>query len=43
MKIISFIDEFSVIKRILTRLNLWQIPQNERPPREGADLASVHP
>jgi hypothetical protein len=34
MKIISFIDEFSVIKRILTHLNLWQIPQNERPPRE---------
>ena len=37
MKIISFIDEFSVVKRILTHLKLWYQPQNERPPpRLGA-------
>jgi hypothetical protein len=32
MKIICLIDDFSVIKKILLHLGLWNIPHNERPP-----------
>jgi len=32
MKIISFISDFPVIKKILKHLNLWHLPTQERPP-----------
>ena len=32
MKIVAFIDDFLVIKKILKHLGLWELPQNERPP-----------
>lgn len=32
MKIIGFIDDPQVIKKILKHLNLWEIHRNERPP-----------
>lgn len=32
MKIISFIKELDVIRKILEHLNLWRIPKQSRPP-----------
>lgn len=43
MKIISFIDESLLIRRILEHLNLWQerIPNGLPPPEEHEDVAEV--
>lgn len=32
MRIVSFIEDYNVIKKILKHLNLWDLPPNERPP-----------
>lgn len=41
MRIISFIEDEAIIKKILKHLNLW-MPQNHDPPKEEKDDFTIH-
>ncbi len=41
MKIISFIKERQVIRKILIYLNLWDTPERARPPPRGGPVPKV--